>query len=597
MKQMFALRSGRRPTPTPRLRAGWWVALLALVVFAGPAGAQTPAAEEPILEQPAPEPPEPDDDLPARRRALAPPPAPAEDAPVAAPPVAPGAQPDAAAKAPPPVAVEAHVEPVQPKFGDRVELVVTLRYPNDVRAFFPSKPELRPLLAIAGDPGKTERKQEGDQTVEVLRIPALVARTGLLRTPRIEVPWHRVVAGGAAGESGTVEVPPLSIEVQSALGDEVAPKAAPLPAPLPLVEDNTPLRIGIFVLLMMIFGGVLTLIGLRLLRDRLRHVDPEPVIPPHVVALQRLDALVASGRVEGEEPRLIYGELSEILRAYLGGRYRISALDMTSTELLDALKGRDLGGLQLTEMQDFTSEGDLVKFARVPLSPQELLARLGWIRRVVERTMQTAEELERLREQQIARLARQRRLRIEVMAPAQLRVAAFGIDAALGGLMTALLAWLAIDTQQQGLFDAAYAVAWLWMAVRDLLGEGSPGKSLIGLRIAQWDPRTEVDPDAALHDERAAREVSRRAEAATAGQRILRNAALLLPGAGLIAEAVTLFRLPELRRLGDHWAGTRVIDARYGLRRGKPSWRDAILWGLVAAMLLALPLLLGGRPQ
>ena len=512
-------------------------------------------------------------------------------------PISAGAAAAPAANAPSPVRVEAHVEPVQPKFGERVELVVTLRYPSDVRAFFPGKPELRPLLAIAGDPGKTERRQEGDETIEVLRIPALAARTGLLRTPRIEVPWHRVVAGGAAGESGTVEVPPMSIEVQSALGDETAPKAAPLPAPLPLVEDNTPLRIGIFVLLMMVLGGVLTAIGLRILRDRLRQVDPEPVIPPHVLAFQRLEALVASGRVEAEEPRLIYGELSEILRAYLAGRYRISALDMTSTELLDALHGRELGGLQLTEVQDFTAEGDLVKFARLPLAPEELMGRLSWIRRVVERTMQTAAELERLREQQIARLARQRRLRIEVMAPAQLRLAAFGIDAALGGLMTALLAWLAIDTQKQGLFDAAYAVAWLWMAVRDLLGEGSPGKSLVGLRIAQWDPRAEIDPDAALHDERAAREVSRRAQSATAGQRILRNAALLLPGAGLIAEADTLFRLPELRRLGDHWAGTRVIDARYGLRRGKPTWRDAIVWGLVAVLLLALPLLLGGRPQ
>ncbi len=587
-----------------RATARTMASLLALLaLFGAPAVAQVPTPTPQIEPEPAePEPAEPEPE-PAEPEPAAPEPAEPEPAvQAAAAPASAGLLPPTAAnpapaKAPSPVTVEAHVEPQDPAFGARLELVVTLRYPNDVRAFFPGKPELRPLLAIAGDPGKTERRQEGDQTVEVLRIPALAVRTGLLRTPRIEVPWHRVVAGGAAGESGTVEVPPLSIEVRSALGDETAPKAAPLPAPLPLVEDNTPLRIGIFVVLMMVLGGVLTLIGLRVLRNRLRQADPEPVIPPHVLAFQRLDALVASGRVEAEEPRLIYGELSEILRAYLTGRYRISALDMTSTELLEALKGRELGGLQLTEVQDFTSEGDLVKFARLPLSPQELLGRLGWIRRVVERTMQTAEELERLREQQIARLARQRRLRIEVMAPAQLRLAAFGIDAAFGGLMTALLAWLAIDTQQQGLFDAAYAVAWLWMAVRDLLGEGSPGKSLVGLRIAQWDPRAEVDPDAALHDERAAREVSRRAQAATAGQRILRNAALLLPGAGLIAEAVTLFRLPELRRLGDHWAGTRVIDARYGLRRGKPSWRDAIVWGLVAALLLALPLLLGGRPQ
>lgn len=504
---------------------------------------------------------------------------------------------EAPTEKPSPVVVEASLEPLDATFGAKVELVVRLRYPPDVRTFFPGRPDLKPLLALPADPGRSERVERDGVVHETLRIPALVARTGLLRTPRIEVPWHRASPSGAASESGTAVVPQLSLTVRSGLGDELEPAPAPLPTPLPLVEDNTPLRVALLVLAMMIVGGALTFVALRVLRDRFRSREPEPVIPPHVLAFGRLEALQRSGRLERDEPRLLYGELSEILRAYLGGRYRMLALDMTSTELLEALQGRDLGGLTLSEFSDFTAEGDLVKFARLPLTPDELTARLGWVRRVIERTMQTPEELERQRTLQIARLARQRRLRVQVMAPAQLRVAAFAIDAALGAACCALIAWLAIDTDRRGLFDAAYGLMLVWMALRDVLGDGSPGKTWLGLRIAEWDPNGEVDPDAQLQDDFAARAASQGARTATVGQRIQRNALLLLPGAGLVAEALTMFRMPELRRIGDLWACTRVIDGRFGLRRRPMTWLPSVLLGAAALALLALPLLVGGRPQ
>ena len=567
-------------------------AFAALLFLAGPAAtaiAQAPMAA--VAPSPAP-----GDTAEAAEAA-------ADRDPNAPPPLAARPLPQLAAATQSPVTVEARVEPARPAFGTQVELIITLRYPANVRTFFPGKPSLAPLLAIPGDPGKSERTEEpgtagGVATVvEILRIPALVARTGLLRTPKIEVPWHLVTSGGGAGDSGTATAPSQQIEVQSAFGDDLAPTMAALPPAIPLVEDNTPLRIFLLILAMMALGGLLTVIGLRVLRDRLHRREPEPVIPPHIRALERIAALARSGRIEQEEPRLIYGEMSEILRAYLAGRYRFAALDMTSTELLDALQHKPLAGVGHAEFEAFTEEGDLVKFARQHASFEVLQARLDWMRRVVERTMQSSEDLERERAQQIAKLARQRKLRVQVMAPAQLRVSAFAIDAAIGAAMTLLLSWLAIDTAQRGLFDAAYGLMLLWMAARDLLGEGSPGKAILGLRIADWDPDAEVDPDSVLHDDRAARMASYEAQLASAGQRLMRNALLILPGAGVITEAITLWKLPELRRLGDQIARTRVIDGRYGLRRRRPTWAPAISLGIIALLFLVLPLLLGGRPQ
>ncbi|HAN30223.1 MAG TPA: hypothetical protein DCQ06_01375, partial [Myxococcales bacterium] len=116
-----------------------------------------------------------------------------------------GAQPDKAITpdtGAPVVKVSAALSNETPTFGDRIDVIVTLRYPKSVRAFFPPRPDLRPLLSLPDQPGSTERKQQGDETIEVITIPVLAVKSGLNRTPAVEVPWHRVTASGGAGQSG-----------------------------------------------------------------------------------------------------------------------------------------------------------------------------------------------------------------------------------------------------------------------------------------------------------------------------------------------------------------------------------------------------------
>ncbi|GEM_PF-3517500 len=526
-----------------------------------------------------------------------------DPAPTALPPVADPADPRSAAPAvaetaekPPPIEVKVAMSTTAPKFGDRITMTVTLKYPTSLRVFFPARPNLKPLLSIPDDPGKVQRSESGGTVTETLEIPLLVVKTGLLRTPPVEVPYHAVTASGGAGESGTVMVPSQRVVAKSQFAGATEIKPEPLPEPLPLVEDNVPLQVGLFVTAMMLVAALLTFLGLRAYRNRARRAEPAPEIPPHVVAYGRLDELMRSGRLE-DEARLVYGEISEILREYVGRRYAIAALDMTSTELLDSLEGQDLRGLTIDQFKDFTKLSDLVKFARFGQTVEELTDSLRFVRRVVDLTMQTPEELERIKQQRLARLARERRLRIQVMAPAPLRFQAFALDVAGGAAVTFLVAWLSIDTGKQGLFDAAYMLLLGWLALRDVIGGGSPGKVLTGLRIAEFDPSIEVDPDAVLRDDDAAIAARRRAVTAGLWPRLQRNLLLAVPGAGIVAEGLTCLYLPELRRLGDQWAETRVIDGRYGLRRSKPNWLvGGVLIVIAAALLLAPLLVLGGRP-
>jgi uncharacterized RDD family membrane protein YckC len=501
----------------------------------------------------------------------------------------------AATAAAAPVQVDAKFSNERPVFGERVELVVTLRYPAGVRVFFPAKPDLRPLLFDSRAPtqGRASRVEQAGRVVETLRVPLLAVRTGTVRTKVIEIPWHEITAGGGAGNSGTVSVAPLKLTIKSQFAADTDAKPAPLPAARPLVEENFALEVALLVLGMMALAAGLTLAGVRYYRSRAARLQPKPAVPPQVLAWRRLEELERSGRIGSDPPRQVIGELSEILREYLSGRYRIHALDMTTTELLEALGQVDLRGVQLTEVRDFAESGDLVKFAGLTPDADELRQMAGFVRQVVDRTLQSDAELQRLRDRELARLARQKRLRIERMAPLPLRARAFAIDLLVGAVAAALLAAAGLRDGNTTLASAAYGLLFLWLVMRDVVGGNSPGKALVGLQIAsfdvdavspqRWRPARlgeaveEFEPESPI------------AMVANWSARLQRNLLMALPVAGLIAEACTALLLPEHRRLGDQWADTQVVDARQGRRAAPATWGAPIALGLVALVVLTLP--------
>ena len=91
---------------------------------------------------------------------------------------------------------------------------------------------------------------------------------------------------------------------------------------------------------------------------------PEAERPPDEIALEELDRLalrewLVQGRVNAH-----YSTLSEILRRYLSARYRIAAMEYTTSELMAALNVLDLGNEETRAVRVLFEECDMVKFAR-----------------------------------------------------------------------------------------------------------------------------------------------------------------------------------------------------------------------------------------
>jgi hypothetical protein len=116
----------------------------------------------------------------------------------------------------------------------------------------------------------------------------------------------------------------------------------------------------------------------------------EPAKPLHVRTLAALDALRAEGLPAQGKVKEFHFRLSEILRGYLGERYSFEALESTSWELLNSLRGLHTPGLPVEEFGRFTFESDLVKFAKGTAGPDECKVALEFGYRLVHATTTTA---------------------------------------------------------------------------------------------------------------------------------------------------------------------------------------------------------------
>lgn len=134
----------------------------------------------------------------------------------------------------------------------------------------------------------------------------------------------------------------------------------------------------------LVVAAVLIRRALRRRAARPRALEPSETFDE--LALRRLRELRDGARWRKGEGRAAIFALSEIVRAYLGERLQFNALDLTSEELLAALRHRRLPGLHFEELLDELRWQDLVKFARVEPSGEECLRALDRAESLVRHT-------------------------------------------------------------------------------------------------------------------------------------------------------------------------------------------------------------------
>lgn len=93
-------------------------------------------------------------------------------------------------------------------------------------------------------------------------------------------------------------------------------------------------------------------------------VAPEDPRPGNEIALSQIDALLDSGLWENAQYKVFYNTLTDILREYLWRQLKIDASADTSAEILARIKTMPKLAPLRTQLRQFLSSGDLVKFAK-----------------------------------------------------------------------------------------------------------------------------------------------------------------------------------------------------------------------------------------
>lgn len=93
---------------------------------------------------------------------------------------------------------------------------------------------------------------------------------------------------------------------------------------------------------------------------------PVIIIPPHITALNALKELEAKKLWQQGNVKEYHSEITGIIRKYFEDRFKIPALEITTSELMHHMKNIPLGnGSSVLEITyNFLSNADLVKFAK-----------------------------------------------------------------------------------------------------------------------------------------------------------------------------------------------------------------------------------------
>ena len=97
----------------------------------------------------------------------------------------------------------------------------------------------------------------------------------------------------------------------------------------------------------------------------------KPVIPAHIIATEKLQALQAKKLWQAGETKLYYIELTDILREYLEKRYDIKTYEKTTDEIIAALRSTELSDDNRSKLQRILVTADLVKFAKEQPAPHD----------------------------------------------------------------------------------------------------------------------------------------------------------------------------------------------------------------------------------
>ena len=247
--------------------------------------------------------------------------------------------------------VEVKIDPIEMMIGEQAQVTMTVQAAEGAKI---EMPVFQPRQQIVAG-------------VEVINVEHPTDRSLLLTLTSFDgnlyyLPPFKVKVNGKTVESKSLALKVVEVEVDTTKLDKFyGPKD---------VQDN-PFQWSDWSLSFWLSILMLVLLALAYyLYLRLR--DNKPIIArikivkrllPHQKAMKEIEQIKADKMVSSENQKEYYTKLTDTLRKYIEERYGFSAMEMTSTEIIERLTADD-DQQSLSELRQLFMTADLVKFAK-----------------------------------------------------------------------------------------------------------------------------------------------------------------------------------------------------------------------------------------
>ncbi|UCE18303.1 MAG: BatD family protein [Gemmatimonadota bacterium] len=124
-------------------------------------------------------------------------------------------------------------------------------------------------------------------------------------------------------------------------------------------------------------------------RAEVREEELGPPRPAHEIAYEELERIEGLNLIEQGLIKEFYTEVSEVIRRYVGYRYYIITMELTTAELVDSMKEAEIHEGPIETIRSFLEECDLVKFAKFIPSRERMSELIPRARAIVDATKET----------------------------------------------------------------------------------------------------------------------------------------------------------------------------------------------------------------
>tara|TARA_B100001123_G_scaffold450557_1_gene621958 strand:- start:4162 stop:5157 length:996 start_codon:yes stop_codon:yes gene_type:complete len=264
---------------------------------------------------------------------------------------------------PPPLAAQARirtdVDTTRVTVGDRIVLTVVVEAGPTARVEWPDSLDLTPFEVLEARVPTAEVTGEGVSSTAVFTLAAF-------ELGGLEIPPLAVDVVGADGVVESLTTDPFGVEVVSVGADEtgdIRDIRGPLGIPLGVM------RLALGTLILLVVAMLLYMVA-RWLWSRGDEpvrpaLEPPPLRPAHEIALEALEALERSPLLERGQVKDYHIEASDILRTYVERSFLVTALEMTTHEVLASLQQAGVDKSFRSGLREFLEQCDIVKFAKV----------------------------------------------------------------------------------------------------------------------------------------------------------------------------------------------------------------------------------------